>query len=69
MRAFGRNWEAPNANKMHENRSVRIGQVELAKRKASTLPTVGAWVRSSYLTGTEIPDREVPFLRAAGNHT
>jgi len=26
-------------------------------------------VRSSYLTGTEIPDREVPFLRAAGNHT
>ncbi len=32
MRVCGRNWEAPNANKIRENRSVRIEQVELANR-------------------------------------
>jgi hypothetical protein len=33
MRVCGCNWEAPKANKTHENRSVRIGQVELANRR------------------------------------
>jgi len=42
---------------------------ETAETQSVDLTHVGAWVRSSYLTGTEIPDREVPFLRAAGNHT
>src|SRR5258707_10255288 len=37
MRGCGCNWEAPNANKMHENRSVRIGQVELANRRIQPL--------------------------------
>src|SRR5260221_80115 len=42
---------------------------ETAETQSVDLTHVGAWVRSFYLTGTEIPDREVPFLRAAGNHT
>jgi len=44
MRVCGLNWEAPNANKIRENRSVRIGQVEFVslrrqtKHTPSTLP-------------------------------
>jgi hypothetical protein len=37
MRVCDRNWEAPNANKTRENRSVRIGQVQLANRRIQPL--------------------------------
>lgn len=37
MRVSGRNWTPANANKIRENRSVRIGQVESANRRLQTL--------------------------------